>query len=38
MGGIAGWLESCVEPPVCKESRAWQLEEGAVLKCSRNES
>jgi len=37
-GGIAGWMESYVEPPVCKESRVWQWEEGAVLKCSRNES
>jgi len=37
-GGIAGWVESCVEPPVCKESIVWQWEEGAVLKCSRYES
>jgi len=37
-GGIAGWMESYVEPPVCKESRVWQWEEGAVMKCSRIES
>jgi len=37
-GGVVGWVESCVEPPVCKESRVWHWEKGAVLKCRRNES
>lgn len=31
-----GW--SHVEPPVSKESRVWQWEEGAVMKCSRKNS